>query len=149
MHGGRHLLLPSLRSQRRPAVLTPPLPAAPAPPQVPRLRTAVLGMGHLPATLPPTVERLGVVGAPTEAALAQAYEGLHRLLPQLPGLKELRVTSGQDLPDALAALLPPGCQFSTAGVPAAASPTADCWGRNLHQTAPVSDCAGGRLGGWL
>ena len=90
-----------------------------------------------------------MVGAPTESALAQAYEGLHRLLPQLPGLKELRVTSGQDLPDALAALLPPGCQFSTAGVPAAASPTADCWGRNLHQTAPVSGCAGGRLGGWL
>jgi hypothetical protein len=61
------------------------------------------------------------------------------LLPQLPHLKELRVTSGElGLPDALGALLPPGCQFSTAGVPQE-SATTDCWGRSLHQTAPLMD----------
>ena len=59
------------------------------------------------------------------------------LLPQLPHLKELRITSGEaGLPDALGALLPPGCQFSTVGVPHE-SATTDCWGRSLHQTAPL------------
>ena len=52
---------------------------------MPRLRTVVLGMGLLPASLPPTVERLGVVGQPGEAALAQAYAGLQALLPQVRG----------------------------------------------------------------
>ena len=155
--------------------------------QVPRLRTAVLGMGLLPASLPATVERLGVVGEPSEPALSQAYAGLQALLPQvrlgcvggassgcswcraatyvacvglralhssehrrfcstspslqLPNLKELRFTSGQPLPDALAGLLPPGCSFSTAGVPRE-GPGTDCWGRSLHQTAPVSGGCG-------
>lgn len=103
---------------------------------VPRLRTAVLGMGLLPASLPATVERLGVVGEPSEPALSLAYSGLQALLPQLPHLKELRFTSGQALPDALAALLPPGCTFSTAGLPRE-GPATDCWGRSLHQTAPL------------
>jgi hypothetical protein len=58
------------------------------------------------------------------------------LLPQLPHLEELRVTSGEALPDALAALLPPGCQFSTAGVPQDAAGV-DRWGRSLHQTAQL------------
>lgn len=53
------------------------------PPQVPRLRTAVLGMGLLPASLPATVERLGVVGEPSEPALSLAYSGLQALLPQV------------------------------------------------------------------
>lgn len=67
--------------QRSP--LTPAVPVPPAPTQVPRLRTVVLGMGLLPASLPPTVERLGVVGQPSEEALAQAYTGLQALLPQV------------------------------------------------------------------
>lgn len=107
---------------------------------VPRLRTAVLGMGLLPASLPPSVEQLAVVGEPSEAALAQAYTGLAALLPQLPRLRQLRVTSGEALPDAVAALLPPGCAFSTAGMPREGA-TTDCWGRSLHQTAPVRACA--------
>lgn len=64
---------------------------------------------------------------------------------QLPHLKELRFTSGQALPDALAALLPPGCTFSTAGLPRE-GPATDCWGRSLHQTAPVSAWWCGWLG---
>lgn len=67
-----------------------PLPLCCPFPQVPRLRTAVLGMGLLPASLPPTVERLGVVGEPSEPALSQAYAGLQALLPQV------RVQAGQD-----------------------------------------------------
>jgi len=65
---------------------------------------------------------------------------------QLPHLKELRFTSGQALPDALAGLLPPGCTFSTAGVPRE-GPGTDCWGRSLHQTAPVSDSRDSRCKG--
>ena len=61
---------------------------------------------------------------------------MQALLPQLPHLKELRVTSGEALPDDVAALLPPGCTFSTAGMPAD-GPTVDSWGRSLHQTAPL------------
>jgi hypothetical protein len=49
---------------------------------LPRLKTAVLGMGHLPAGLPPTVERLAVVGEPAGDLLAKAYAGLQvRCLP--------------------------------------------------------------------
>jgi len=36
----------------------------------------VLGMGWLPTSLPPTLERLAVVGEPTAAKLVQAYAGL-------------------------------------------------------------------------
>ena len=43
---------------------------------LPRLRTAVLGLGWLPRSLPPTVERLAVVGQPGGDALAHAYAGL-------------------------------------------------------------------------
>lgn len=145
---------------------------------VPRLKTVVLGIGHLPASLPATVERLAVVGEPRDGALGQAYAGLQvgcrlccangvhvlddhafvstsrascrtswcvpcllclqALLPQLPNLKELRVSSGEALlPEAVAALLPAGCQFSTAGVPRKGAGV-DCWGRSLHQTAQLS-----------
>jgi hypothetical protein len=108
--------------------------------QVPWLKTAVLGMGNLPASLPATVERLAVVGEADAAALEQAYAGLQVLLPQLPNLKELRVTSGVAvLPDAVAALLPRGCQFSTAGMPREGAGV-DCRGSSLHQTAQLSLC---------
>ena len=40
------------------------------------LNKAANGMGHLPASLPPTVEKLAVVGEPAAASLAQAYRGL-------------------------------------------------------------------------
>ena len=40
-------------------------------------------MGLLPASLPATVERLGVVGEPSEPALSLAYSGLQALLPQV------------------------------------------------------------------
>lgn len=114
-----------------------PPPTSAVRPQVPRLRVAVLGMGPLPASLPPTLERLAVVGEPSESALAAAYSGLAALLPRLPHLRELRFTSGQALPEAVAGLLPPGCAFSTAGVPREGAPAADACGRSLHQTAPL------------
>lgn len=104
---------------------------------MPRLRTAVLGMGLLPASLPITLQRLAVVGEPSPDALSAAYNGLAALLPHLPNLKELRFTSGEALPDALAGLLPPGCAFSTAGVPREGTAATDCWGRSLHLTAPL------------
>ena len=106
-------------------------------PQVPRLRIAVLGMGLLPASLPATVQRLAVVGEPSVDSLAAAYSGLAALLPHLPHLKELRFTSGDALPNALAGLLPLGCTFSTAGMPRESSAATDCWGRSLHLTAPL------------
>lgn len=114
-------------------------PLTPTPPrsQVPRLRVAVLGMGPLPADLPATLERLAVVGEPSEAALAAAYTSLAALLPRLPHLRELRFTSGEALPDAVAGLLPPGCAFSTAGVPREGAAATDACGRSLHQTAPL------------
>lgn len=47
------------------------------------------------------------------------------------------MTSGEAaLPEAVAALLPPSCQFSTAGMPRE-GPATDSWGRSLHQTAPL------------
>lgn len=104
---------------------------------LPRLHTVVLGMGHLPASLPPTVERLAVVGEAGEEAAAQAAAGLAALLPHLPRLKELRFTTGADaLPEAVAAVMPPGCQHSTARVPAE-GPASDVYGRSLHLTAPL------------
>ena len=108
---------------------------------MPRLRVAVLGMGHLPRSLPPTVERLAVVGDPAAAggaaALEQAFAGLAQLLPQLPHLRELRGTTGEPaLPGSLSSLLPPGCVLCTAGVPRE-GPAVDAWGRSLHQTMPL------------
>lgn len=85
--------------------------------------------------------QLGVILAPLRASKATQsmlprVPRAQALLPQLPLLGELRVTSGEPLPDAVAALLPPGCQFSTAGVPQDGGGV-DRWGRSLHQTAQL------------
>ena len=47
------------------------------------------------------------------------------------------MTSGEAaLPAGVAAHLPTGCQFSTAGMPQQGA-AIDIWGRSLHQTAPL------------
>lgn len=86
-----HAAAPVPRPSRPPlirAALSPSRPCCPTSPQVPRLKTAVLGMGWLPTSLPPTVERLAVVGEPAPEALAQACSGLEvrdTCRPQLAG----------------------------------------------------------------
>ena len=123
---------------------------------VPRLKTAVLGMGHQPASLPPTVERLAVVGEPGDVALAQAYSGL-----QVRGCGRAVLACSIRAP----ARAPSRCCPASAGAAATAAPPegaarhvgccvpagrrrclAACWVPVQHRRPTARGCRGGLLG---